>query len=147
MRCPYCHYHDSKVIDSRSKSNGTVIRRRRMCGSCGKRFTTREFVEEPPLLVVKADQRRELFDRSKLKRGIQLACIKRPVSSEIIDDIITKIEQTLRERVNDEVNSNEIGHLVMTHLKRIDQVAYVRFASVYRNFQDKEEFLSELREL
>ncbi|MBN2010667.1 transcriptional repressor NrdR [candidate division KSB1 bacterium] len=147
MRCPFCHFDDSKVIDSRTKSNGTVIRRRRMCSSCGKRFTTKEVMEEPPLLVIKADQSREPFDRSKLKKGIMMACTKRPISAEIIDEITNKIEQSLRERALDEIESHEIGRHVMNHLKRLDQVAYVRFASVYRNFQDKEEFLSELKEL
>jgi transcriptional repressor NrdR len=147
MRCPYCHFEDSKVIDSRTKSNGTVIRRRRMCNACGKRFTTKEIMEEPPLLVIKADRRREPFDREKLSKGIMMACIKRPVSSEIIDEITIKIEQSLRERAIDEIESAEIGRQVMNHLRKLDQVAYVRFASVYRNFQDKEEFLSELKEL
>jgi transcriptional repressor NrdR len=147
MRCPFCSFHDTKVIDSRTKSNGTIIRRRRECISCKRRFTTREYIEEPPLIVVKADQRREAFSRTKLKQGIQLACSKRPIASDTIDDIASKIEYKLREHVADEVSSSEIGRLVMYHLKKLDQVAYVRFASVYRNFQDKEEFISELKEL
>ena len=147
MRCPYCHYEDSKVVDSRSKNNGRAIRRRRECLSCKRRFTTKEVVEEAPLIVVKADQRRELFNREKLKKGIQLACSKRPISTHKIDDIASKVEYELREKVADEVNSQEIGRLVMYHLKNLDQVAYVRFASVYRKFQDKEEFISELQEL
>ncbi len=147
MRCPYCRYEDSKVIDSRSKNNGRAIRRRRECISCKRRFTTREFVEEAPLIVVKADQRREPFNREKLKQGIQLACCKRPISTQKIEDIASKVEYELREKVADEVNSQEIGRLVMYHLKKLDQVAYVRFASVYRKFQDKEEFISELQEL
>lgn len=147
MRCPYCHYEDSKVVDSRSKNNGRAIRRRRECLSCKRRFTTKEVVEEASLIVVKADQRRELFNREKLKKGIQLACSKRPISTHKIDDIASKVEYELREKVADEVNSQEIGRLVMYHLKNLDQVAYVRFASVYRKFQDKEEFISELQEL
>ncbi len=147
MRCPFCHFHDSKVIDSRTKSNGSTIRRRRVCSACDKRFTTRETMEEPPLLVVKADQRREPFDRDKLKKGIIIACIKRPVSVEIIDEITSKIEQSFRENVVDEIDASEIGIQAMNHLKRLDQVAYVRFASVYRNFQDKDEFITQLKEL
>jgi transcriptional repressor NrdR len=118
-----------------------------MCTSCGKRFTTKEHIEVSPLIVVKGDQRRETFDRDKLKKGIRLACIKRPISSQIIDEITQRIENDLREQVVDEVNSTQIGHLVMKHLKKLDQVAYVRFASVYRNFQDKDEFISEINEL
>ncbi|MBD3287258.1 transcriptional repressor NrdR [candidate division KSB1 bacterium] len=147
MRCPYCHFEDSKVIDSRSKNNGRAIRRRRECISCKRRFTTKEMVEETPLIVVKADQRREPFNREKLRQGIQLACSKRPISVQKIEDIASKVEYELREKVTDEVNSQEIGRLVMYHLKNLDQVAYVRFASVYRKFQDKEEFISELQEL
>ena len=147
MRCPYCGYIDSKVIDSRTKSNGSIIRRRRECISCKRRFTTKEYIEETPLIVVKADQRREPFNREKLKRGIQLSCSKRPISSKTIDEIASKVENELREKVVDEVDSAEIGRLVMLHLKDLDQVAYVRFASVYRKFQDKEEFINELQEL
>ena len=147
MRCPYCGYQDSKVIDSRTKSNGSNIRRRRECLSCKKRFTTKEFIEETPLIVVKADLRREPFNQQKLKRGIQLACSKRPIASKTIDEIASKIEIELREQVNDEIRSEEIGRLVMRHLKIRDEVAYVRFASVYRKFQDKEEFITELKDL
>ena len=147
MRCPYCGYQDSRVIDSRTKSNGSSIRRRRECLSCKRRFTTREYIEETPLIVVKADQRREPFSHEKLIRGIQLACSKRPIAVETIREIAAKIEYELREQVIDEVDSRDIGRLVMHHLKDLDQVAYVRFASVYRNFQDKEEFISELQEL
>ena len=145
--CTICGYEDSKVIDSRTKSNGSIIRRRRECLSCKRRFTTKEFIEETPLIVVKADQRREPFDREKLKKGIQLACSKRPVSSKTIEEVTSKVENDLREQVMDEVSSIEIGRLVMLHLKELDQVAYVRFASVYRKFQDKEEFITELQEL
>ena len=147
MKCPFCGYEDSKVIDSRTKNNHNTVRRRRECLSCKRRFTTKEFIEETPLIVVKADQRRELFNREKLKRGIQLSCSKRPISSKTIDEIAFKVENELREEVIDEVISAEIGRLVMLHLKKLDQVAYVRFASVYRKFQDKEEFITELQEL
>jgi transcriptional repressor NrdR len=147
MKCPYCNNPDSKVIDSRTKSNGDVIRRRRECLSCKRRFTTREYIELTPLIVVKADKRREPFDSNKLKNGILLACSKRPISIETIDDIVMKVEHRLREKMTDEVKSNEIGRLVMKHLKKLDQVAYLRFASVYRNFTDKDEFISELQDL
>lgn len=147
MKCPFCGYPDSKVIDSRTKSNGSTIRRRRVCLSCERRFTTKEYVEETPLIVKKADQRREAFNRKKLKQGIQLACSKRPISNQQIDEIITQVENSLREQFLDEADSKEIGLLVMSHLKKLDQVAYVRFASVYRNFQDKQEFISEIKEL
>ena len=147
MQCPYCCSQENKVIDSRIKSEGKVIRRRRECISCSKRFTTKEYLEETPLLVVKADHRREAFNREKLKKGIQIACTKRPISSDNIDNILLKIEQSLRENSTDEINSTDIGLQVMTQLRKVDQVAYVRFASVYRNFQDKEQFLTELNEL
>lgn len=147
MRCPYCAYINSKVIDSRSKSDGRVIRRRRECLSCKRRFTTKEYVEESPVLVVKSDLRREAFNREKLKQGIQLACSKRPISVKQIDEIIAQIENAIKDNAVEEISSKEIGSLVMSHLKALDQVAYVRFASVYRNFQDKEQFLAELEEL
>jgi len=147
MRCPYCGFANSKVIDSRSKSEGRVIRRRRECLSCQRRFTTKELVEESPILVVKSDLRRESFNREKLKQGIQLACSKRPISVEQIDDMISQIENTIKDNAVEEITSKEIGMLVMSHLKKLDHVAYVRFASVYRNFQDKEQFLAELEEL
>jgi len=147
MKCPFCSYEDSKVIDSRTKNNHNTVRRRRECLSCKRRFTTKEFIEETPLIVVKADQRREPFNRDKLKRGIQLSCSKRPISSKTIDEIAFKVENELREEVVDEVISSEIGRLVMLYLKKTDQIAYVRFASVYRKFQDKEEFITELQEL
>jgi transcriptional repressor NrdR len=147
MRCPYCHHNDSKVIDSRSKSNGSVIRRRRECIACNRRFTTKEYIEETPILVVKSDQRREVFNREKLKQGIILACTKRPISINDIEGIVNQIENSLRDQSIEEITSKEIGSMVMNHLRRIDQVAYVRFASVYRKFQDKDEFLTELQEL
>lgn len=147
MRCPYCHHNDSKVIDSRSKSNGSVIRRRRECIACNRRFTTKEYIEETPILVVKSDQRREVFNREKLKQGIILACTKRPISINDIEGIVNQIENSLRDQSIEEITSKEIGSMVMNQLRRIDQVAYVRFASVYRKFQDKDEFLTELQEL
>ncbi len=147
MRCPYCHFMDSKVIDSRVKEDGEIIRRRRQCLSCGKRFTTREQIETPLLLVVKSDGRREPFDPEKLKKGIIIACVKRSISLSTIESIVNKVEINLRDRGLDEIDSRLIGELVISELKQIDEVAYVRFASVYRNFRDKEEFIHELNEL
>lgn len=147
MKCPYCNHLDSKVIDSRTKSNGDVIRRRRECLECTRRFTTREYIELTPIIIVKADKRREAFDANKLKKGILLACSKRPISIETIDNIVSQVEHKLRELMSDEISSTDIGRLVMKHLKKLDQVAYLRFASVYRNFTDKSEFISELEEL
>jgi transcriptional repressor NrdR len=147
MRCPFCKFEDSKVIDSRSSSDGRVVRRRRECLRCQRRFTTKEYVEESALMVVKVDGRRELYERDKLRRSIQIACKKRPVSTSKIDSVVNKVEGILRDRFQDEVPSREIGELVIDYLRNLDEVAYVRFASVYRNFQDKEEFLNELEGL
>jgi transcriptional repressor NrdR len=147
MRCPYCNVDNSKVIDSRSKSEGKVVRRRRECISCKRRFTTKEYVEETPILVVKFDQGREPFNREKLKQGILIACTKRSVSMAQIDALVSQVENSLKDQSKEEVSSKEIGEMVMAHLKKLDQVAYVRFASVYRNFQDMDEFLSEIETL
>ncbi len=147
MRCPYCNVSNSKVVDSRAKSDGRVIRRRRECISCKRRFTTKEYIEETPILVVKCDQRREAFNREKLKQGILLACTKRPISIAQIESLVNQIENSLKDLSKEEVSSKQIGELVMKHLKKLDQVAYVRFASVYRNFKDKEEFLAEIQGL
>ncbi len=147
MRCPFCEYEDSKVIDSRSSSEGRVVRRRRECLKCERRFTTKEYVEETPLMVVKNDGRREPFDREKILRGVQVACSKRPISTETINRLVEKIESDLRDKNRDEVSSRQIGQQIMANLREIDQVAYVRFASVYRKFQAKEEFLEELKGL
>lgn len=145
MRCPYCKFADSKVVDSRSINEGQVIRRRRECLRCKQRFTTKEHIAT--LMVVKADGRREPYDQEKLKRSLQIACIKRPISTSTRDDIALKVEGNLRDKSQGEVQSREIGELVMRCLRELDEVAYVRFASVYRNFQDKEEFMTELKEL
>ncbi|MBL7092881.1 transcriptional repressor NrdR [candidate division KSB1 bacterium] len=147
MRCPFCGFTQSKVVDSRSKSEGRVIRRRRECLSCLRRFTTKEYIEESPILVIKSDLRREAFNRKKLKQGIMRSCAKRPVSVEQIDAVVGQIENNLKDRSVDEVPSKDIGSMVMKLLKQLDHIAYVRFASVYRNFQDKEEFLAELQDL
>jgi len=147
MRCPFCNYEDSKVIDSRSSNEGRVVRRRRECLECRRRFTTKEYVEESPLIVIKDDGRREPFDREKILRGIQLACIKRPVPVQAVQEMVDRVETSLRDGGREEVHSRQIGELVMTYLREMDEVAYVRFASVYRNFQAKEEFLNELKGL
>ncbi|HNW61318.1 MAG TPA: transcriptional regulator NrdR [bacterium] len=147
MRCPFCSYHDSKVIDSRTRDGGRTIRRRRECLKCQRRFTTREQLDEIPLWVIKQDNRREEFDRQKLVRSLQVACIKRPVSMAAIEQITSRIEYDLRDRGVEEVESTEIGEAVMIALKDLDEIAYVRFASVYRNFQVKEEFIQQLDQL
>ena len=147
MRCPFCNYEDSKVIDSRSSNEGRVVRRRRECLECRRRFTTKEYVEESPLIVIKDDGRREPFDREKILHGIQLACIKRPVPVQVVQEMVDRVETTLRDGGREEVHSRQIGELVINLLRETDEVAYVRFASVYRNFQAKEEFLNELRGL
>ncbi|HOT98534.1 MAG TPA: transcriptional regulator NrdR [bacterium] len=147
MRCPFCSYHDSKVIDSRTRDGGRTIRRRRECLKCQRRFTTREQLDEIPLWVIKQDNRREEFDRQKLVRSLQVACIKRPISMATIEQITSKIEYDLRDRGVEEVESTEIGEAVMMALKDLDEIAYVRFASVYRNFQVKEEFIQQLDQL
>ena len=147
MRCPFCSYHDTKVIDSRTRDGGRSIRRRRECLKCRRRFTTREQLDHIPLWLVKRDGRREEFDRKKLVKGIQLASIKRPISIAKIEEIVSKIEFDLRDKGIEEVETLEIGEQVMKLLKELDEVAYVRFASVYRNFQVKEEFLKEVKHL
>jgi transcriptional repressor NrdR len=135
------------VIDSRTRDGGRSIRRRRECIKCRRRFTTRETIDEIPLWIIKQDGTREEFDRQKLIKGIQFACIKRPVSAAAIEQITSTIEYALRDRGVEEVASEEIGEMVMEELKVLDEIAYVRFASVYRNFQAKEEFLTELKHL
>lgn len=147
MRCPFCSYHDSKVIDSRTRDGGRTIRRRRECLKCRRRFTTREQIEDIPLWVIKQDHSREEFDRPKLVRSIQVACIKRPVSMVAIEQIAAKIENELRDQGVDEIESSFIGESVMSELKALDEVAFVRFVSVYRNFQSKEEFTGVLKQI
>ncbi len=147
MKCPYCGYNDTKVLDSRAVNEGRSIRRRRECLSCGRRFTTKEYVEESPLMVIKRDGRREIFDREKVRHGIQLACNKRPISTEMIENLVDRIESQLRDEYPMEVPAQDIGERVMQALRDLDEIAYVRFASVYRKFQDIEEFIHELREL
>ncbi|RMD94188.1 MAG: transcriptional repressor NrdR [Calditrichaeota bacterium] len=147
MRCPYCGFRDSKVLDSRTSNEGRIVRRRRECLSCGRRFTTKEYIEEAPLMVKKRDGRREVFDRDKIRRGIQLACNKRPISAEIIESVVEQIESQLRDTNRMEISAQDVGMKVMEALRNLDEIAYVRFASVYRKFQDIEEFIVELREL
>ncbi len=147
MLCPYCKIDNDKVLDSRSVSDGVVIRRRRECLGCGRRFTTYERIEEMPLFVIKKDQRREPYERSKALAGVYKACEKRPVSLEAQDKIGEELEKMIRDKYDKEVPSKLIGEFVMRQLARIDQVAYVRFASVYREFQDVSHFMDELKGL
>jgi len=147
MRCPYCENEDSKVIDSRHTEDGRAIRRRRECESCNRRFTTYEKVEEVILMVIKKDGRREAFDRVKLLNGIIRACEKRPVSLAEMEKIVEEIERGLNNMMEKEVESTFIGELVMERLQELDEVAYVRFASVYRQFKDVNTFVSEIERL
>lgn len=147
MRCPFCKADNDKVVDSRGSEGGTAIRRRRECLDCGRRYTTYERIEEIPLRVIKKDGAREPFDRRKIFEGMSKACEKRPVSTEKLDEIVGEIERRLADIADREVTSRQIGELVMGRLRELDQVAYVRFASVYRAFKDINQFLEELRPL
>ena len=147
MKCPFCSFEESKVIDSRPTDEGERIRRRRECMSCAKRFTTYEIIESVPIIVVKKDKSRQVFDRQKLFNGMIKACEKRPVTSEDIDRAVNDIELQLPNTLDREVTSVKIGEYVMDKLKDIDEVAYVRFASVYRQFKDINTFMSELKKL
>ena len=144
MKCPFCGYGDSKVIDSRPADDGTTIRRRRECLDCQKRFTTYEIIERMPLVVIKRDGSRQAFDKIKIINGLVRACEKRPVSMAQIEQAADEVEQELRGRLESEVQSERIGEMVMGRLKNMDQVSYVRFASVYRSFKDIETFMEEL---
>jgi transcriptional repressor NrdR len=145
MRCPYCGGKNDGVIDSRVAKNGSSVRRRRECLKCGHRFTTYEYVERVPLMVIKKDGRREHFDRQKLVNGLLKACEKRPVSVERIEKLVDDIERNLEKHHEREVRSKEIGELVMKSLHDLDEIAYVRFASVYRQFRDVGQFVKELK--
>ena len=147
MRCQYCGYLDSRVIDSRPTEEGSSIRRRRECLRCGRRFTTYEKIETIPLMVVKKDSRREPYDRSKIEAGVLLACHKRPVSAEDISHLVDEVENTVFNSEEKEITTSRIGNLVMDKLKELDEVAYVRFSSVYREFKDVNTFLEELEKL
>ena len=147
MRCMYCGHLDSKVVDSRQTEDGTAIRRRRECINCGKRFTTYEVIESVPVIVVKKDRSREVFDRNKLFNGMLMACEKRPVALEDIEKSVDYIETALQNSLDREVTSVKIGEMAMDRLKELDEVAYVRFASVYRQFKDITTFMEELNKL
>ena len=147
MKCPYCGFQESKVIDSRHSEDSTSIRRRRECLSCQKRFTTYETVESLPIVVIKKDGSRQSFDRNKLINGMVRACEKRPVSLSAIESAVTEIEQIIQNSLEREVKTSYIGELVMERLKPLDEVAYVRFASVYRQFKDINTFMEELAKL
>jgi len=147
MRCPFCGYQEDKVVDSRSTQEGSAIRRRRECLKCGKRFTTYEYIEEVSLMVIKKDNRREPFDRKKILSGVIRACEKRPVSMEKMEEIVTQVERSIQKRSDREVASSRIGELVVEKLKSLDDVAYVRFASVYRQFKDVGQFMVELKDI
>jgi len=147
MKCPYCGYKEDKVVDSRSTAEESAVRRRRECLKCGKRFTTYEYIEEVSLMVIKKDGRREAFDRKKILAGIIRACEKRPISIEKMEEIATWVERAIQKKSDREVSSDRIGELVMEKLKFLDDVAYVRFASVYRQFKDVGQFMVELKDI
>ena len=147
MKCPYCEFSGTKVLDSRPANENKSIRRRRECEKCGKRFTTFETIEETPLIVIKKDGSRELFSREKMLGGLLRACEKRPVSMDRLETLCHQVEQELRQEANNEIISREIGERVMKHLYYVDEIAYVRFASVYRQFKDISVFLNELNDL
>ena len=147
MKCPYCGYKEDKVVDSRATAQRSAVRRRRECLKCGKRFTTYEYVEEVSLMVIKKDGRREPFDRKKILAGIMKACEKRPIGMEKMEEIATYVERAIQKKSDREVYSARIGELVMERLKNLDDVAYVRFASVYRQFKDINQFMKELKQL
>ena len=145
MRCPFCGQDNTRVVDSRPVEDTNSIRRRRMCESCGKRFTTYEKVETIPLSVIKKDQTREQYDRSKIQDGVLRACYKRPIPIEKIETMMDSIEGAVFDRADGEISSSQIGEIVMEHLQHLDPVAYVRFASVYREFKDVSTFMDELK--
>lgn len=147
MKCPYCSNPDTRVVDSRPAEDGTSIRRRRSCDSCGKRFTTYEKVETIPLIIIKKDNTREQYNRRKIENGVLRACYKRPVPAEEIEQMTDRIETAVFSLEEKEIPSNVIGEMVMDELKEIDEVAYVRFASVYREFKDVNTFMDELKKI
>ena len=147
MKCPFCGYEESKVVDSRPTDEGARIRRRRECLKCQKRFTTYEIIESLPIIVVKKDKSREVFDREKLLGGLLRACEKRPVPLESLEKLISEIENSFANQMIKEVHSTEIGNLVLSKLRTVDEVAYIRFASVYKDFKDIDSFLAELSSL
>lgn len=147
LRCPFCGYEDSKVLDSRPAEDGNAIRRRRECLECAKRFTTYERIEEIPLMIVKKDGRREVFDRNKLLRGLIKACEKRPTTLAVLEKLVDEVEKELRNTMDQEITSQVVGEMVMEKLRQVDEVAYVRFASVYRQFTDAHKFIQEIEKL
>ncbi len=147
MRCPFCGRDDDRVVDTRSRDDGLAIRRRRLCNHCDRRFITVEEIENKVLSVIKTDGRREFFDVLKLRRSIEIACKKRPISIDQIDHIVEQVKSEIHSDLVYEIPSRNIGELVIDCLRELDEVAYVRFASVYRNFKDKQEFLKELNDL
>ena len=147
MKCPYCGNPDTSVVDSRPVDDNTAIRRRRVCSRCGRRFTSYERIETIPLMVIKKDHNREAFDRSKIEAGVVRACHKRPIPAQRIHDMVDQIENEIYNKGEREIPSSEIGEIVMKYMKDLDQVAYVRFASVYREFKDAETFMDELKKL
>ncbi|MFH1700016.1 MAG: transcriptional regulator NrdR [Candidatus Zixiibacteriota bacterium] len=147
MKCPFCSHEENKVVDSRPVQDGRAVRRRRECLQCAERFTTYEYIEAVTLTVVKSDDTREAFDRNKIIHGIKLACNKRPIGSEKIEAMVSEIETSLQELSRNEVTSKYIGEIIMDKLKEVDEIAYVRFASVYRKFADTTEFLEEIKKL
>jgi transcriptional repressor NrdR len=147
MNCPYCGHAKDRVVDSRESGSGTAIRRRRECSGCKRRFTTYERIEEIPFMVIKKDGRREPFDRGKLTAGLNRACEKRPIPTKALMGIVEDVEQMMQDSNDREIEAAAIGELVMRRLKSLDKVAYVRFASVYRQFEDVQEFMAELRDL
>ena len=147
MKCPVCGFEDCKVLDSRPVNGGESIRRKRECIQCGKRFTTYETIEQPTLLVVKKDQSRERFDENKIRSGILAACHKRPVSAADIEAIVSRVSQAVYNSMQEEVTTRRIGEMIMEELRRLDEVAYIRFASVYRQFADLSTFLAEMTKM
>ena len=147
MKCPFCGHKEDKVVDSRSTAEDSAIRRRRECLKCDKRFTTYEYIEDISLMVIKKDGRREAFDHQKILAGLIRACEKRPVSMDKMEDIVAWVERTVQKKSGREVSSSKIGELVMEKLKQLDDVAYVRFASVYRQFKDLGQFMLELKDI
>ena len=147
MRCPYCNYPDTRVIDSRPAEDGTSIRRRRSCDECGKRFTTYEKVETIPLIIIKKDNNREQYNRGKIERGVLRACYKRPISADDIQKTVERIETKVFRLEEKEIPSSMIGEIVIEELKSLDEVAYVRFASIYREFKDVNTFMDEIKKI
>lgn len=147
MRCPFCGFLEDKVVDSRESKDGESIRRRRECLECGRRFTSYERIDEIPYMVVKKDGRREIFERNKIMSGLLRACEKRPISANQLEAIVDLVEKSVQEAADREISTSEIGKIIMKRLKQLDKVAYVRFASVYLEFEDVSEFMTELKDL